>query len=38
MFDWVPLPLLLVMVVLFWCGIIYMGYLIYKDNKDYYNA
>lgn len=38
MFDWVPLPVLLVMVVVLWCGSIFMGYLIYQDNKDYDNA
>ena len=38
MFDWVPLPVLLVVVLLLWCGIIHMGYLIYQDNKEHSKA
>lgn len=38
MFDFVPLSVLTVMVVLIWIVIVYMGYLIYQDNKEYDNA
>lgn len=38
MLIWVPTPILLVLTVLIWIGIVYMGYLIYQDNKDYDNA
>ena len=38
MLTWVPTPILLVFTVLIYIGIVYMGYLIYQDNKDYGNA
>ena len=38
MLTWVPTPILSVFTVLIWIGIVYMGYLIYQDNKEYYNA
>lgn len=38
MLTWVPTPILLVCTVLICIGIVHMGYLIYQDNKEYYNA
>lgn len=38
MLTWVPTPILLVLTVLIWIGIVCMGYLIYQGNKDYDNA